>query len=97
MKLMRPALLAGLALAGVAGAAQARTDVHFSVGLGVPAPVYYAPPPVYYAPPPVYYSRPAPVYYQPYYPAATYVYGPVRHKHKRHHRVRVVAAPVYIY
>lgn len=69
---------AGMALALMvgAGAAQARGDVYWSVGVGVPgvvvgagnaAPVYYAPPPpVYYAPPPpVYYAPPRPVYYAP--------------------------------
>ena len=70
----------GLALLVGAGAAQARSDVHWSVGVGVPgvvigagnvAPVYYTPPaPVYYAPPPVVYAPPVyraprPVYYAP--------------------------------
>lgn len=70
----------GLALLGGAGAAQARSDVYWSVGVGVPgvvvgassaAPVYYTPPPVYYTPPPpVYhmppaYRSPRPVYYGP--------------------------------
>lgn len=67
-----------LAAMGFAGAAQARDNVSFSVGIGVPGvavgvtnaypvyqqPVYVQPAPVYYQPAPVYY-RPAPVYYQP--------------------------------
>ncbi|WP_313078896.1 hypothetical protein [Pulveribacter sp.] len=70
----------GLALLVGAGTAQARSDVYWSVGVGVPgvvigagnaAPVYYTPPaPVYYAPPPVVYAPPVyraprPVYYAP--------------------------------
>ena len=96
MKLLRSAFVAGLAVAGLAGAAHAGTDVHLSIGLGVPGPVYVAPAPVYVAPPPpVYYVRPAPVYYE------SYVYTPVypRHKHKhkhKHHRARF-GAPVYVY
>ncbi|SDM40652.1 hypothetical protein SAMN05428957_105230 [Oryzisolibacter propanilivorax] len=76
-----------LALLAGAGAAQARSDVQWSIGVGVPgvvvgasAPGYYTPPaPVYYTPPPpVYYRPPAPVYYAPppvYYrpPAPVYV------------------------
>ena len=69
-----------LALLAGAGAAHARSDVYWSVGVGAPgvalgvgnaAPVYYAPPPpVYYAPPPVMYAPPVyraprPVYYAP--------------------------------
>jgi len=70
--------LAGL---GASGAAQARGDVNWSIGVGVPGVVvgvgngypgyapqaYYAPPaPVYYAPPPpVYYAPARPVYYAP--------------------------------
>lgn len=63
---------AGLALALLAGvgSVQARSDVQWSVGIGVPGVVvgvnspqaYYAPPPVYYAPPAY---RPPPVYYAP--------------------------------
>ncbi|RYF00226.1 MAG: hypothetical protein EOO32_07340, partial [Comamonadaceae bacterium] len=55
---------AGVALALLAGSgvAQARSDVSWSIGVGVPGVVVgagggYAPPPVYYAPPP------RPVYY----------------------------------
>ncbi|MEO8020766.1 hypothetical protein [Polaromonas sp.] len=70
---------AALALAalGFGGAAQARSDVQFSVGVALPGaqigvsnayPVYsqpvYHPQPVYVQPQPVYYP-PRPVYYQP--------------------------------
>jgi hypothetical protein len=86
MKLLRSALLAGLALAA-AGLAQARDNVYWSVGVdaapgvtvGVgnyrPAPVYMAPQPVYIAPAPIY-APPPRVYYQPVYvqPAPVY-YG----------------------
>lgn len=68
----------GLGMLGLASAAQARSDVHFSIGVPVaPAPVYVEPDPVYvqpapvdsvpqpaYAQPPVY-VRPARVYVQP--------------------------------
>jgi hypothetical protein len=69
-----------LALAGLLGsaAAHARSDVQWSISIGVP---FFAPPPVYYAPPPVYYApphpvivRPAPIYYVP------------RHGHPRYYR-----------
>lgn len=104
MKLIRSAFLAGLAMLGLAGAAQAR-DVYWSVGIdaapgvsvGVsnhrqvvvaPAPVYVAPQPVYVPPPRVYYQ---PVY-QPVYvqPAPVYYYGAPRHygHGHRHHRHR---------
>lgn len=101
MKLMRTVFLAGLALLGMAGAAQAR-DVYWSVGVdaapgvsvGVsnhrpvvvaPAPIYVAPAPVYVPPPRVYYQ---PVY-QPVYvqPAPVYYYGPPGHrKHWHKHK-----------
>lgn len=73
---------AGLALAamGFAGSAQARDNVQWSVGVGVPGavvnvgnvgsvyqepiPVYVQPAPVYIQPAPVY-VRPAPVYVRP--------------------------------
>jgi hypothetical protein len=60
-----------LAAAGLFGsaAAHARSDVQWSISIGVP---FFAPPPVYYAPPPVHYApprpvivRPAPIYYAP--------------------------------
>lgn len=60
-------LVAGL---GAVGAAQARSDVSFSIGINVPgayvqqAPVYVHPAPVYVQPGPVY-VQPAPVYVQP--------------------------------
>lgn len=68
-----------LAALALAPAAQARTDVAFSIGVQVPvqsvyvdpAPVYVAPEPVYAAPRAVY-SAPAPVYVQP---RTTYVYA----------------------
>ncbi len=71
----------GLAAALSAGAAQAHTDVRWSVSIGVPAlpvyvqpavaaPVYVEPAPVIYAPPP----PPRPVYVQPA-PAYGYGYG----------------------
>jgi hypothetical protein len=56
---------------GLAQAAQARTDVVFSIGL--PAPAYIEPAPVYVEPAPVYvqprpvYVEPAPVYVTPRY------------------------------
>ncbi|SFB73407.1 PXPV repeat-containing protein [Polaromonas sp. OV174] len=76
IKANRSVILAGAALAisalGFAGAAQARDNVSWSVGVGAPgvavnvgnmAPVYM-PQPVYVQPAPVY-VQPAPVYYQP--------------------------------
>ena len=80
----RSALMAGAAAAlaiaamGFAGAADARDDVSFSVGIGVPGvsfgatnaypvyaqPVYVEPLPVYLQPQPVY-VQPRPVYVQP--------------------------------
>lgn len=62
------AALLSLGLLG-AGAAQARTDVVFSVG--IPAPVYTVPAPVYSAPATVY-SAPAPYYGQRVYGQAVY-------------------------
>jgi len=84
---------------GFAGAAQARDNVSFSVGIAAPGvavgvtnaypvyqqPVYVQPAPVYYQPAPVYY-QPRPVYVRP---APVYVvpqpvyYGP-RHGHGHH-------------
>lgn len=90
-----------LALAGMlgVGVAQARSNVYFSVDVGVPVayprPVYMAPPAVVYAPPPVVYVAP-PVVYSPrqFYvrPGPVYYYGqPVyynverwRHRHHEH-------------
>lgn len=87
--------LALLALAAFASSAvQARSNVHFSIGVNypaypvyvAPAPVYYAPAPVYYAPAPVYYARPAPVYYVR--PAPVYYGGVVYHGHRHGHKHR---------
>ncbi|PUA16963.1 hypothetical protein [Glaciimonas sp. PCH181] len=71
-KIMRIALVGLLATASMlwsATSANARTQVDWSVNIGVPGPAYYPPPPVYYAPPPpVYYAPPPPprpVYVQP--------------------------------
>jgi hypothetical protein len=68
-----------LALAGLLGtaAAHARSDVQWSITLGVP---FFAPPPVYYAPPPVY-LRPAPIYYAPRYAYPGYYRAPVYRGH----------------
>ncbi len=65
---------------GVVTAAQARSDVQFSIGVGLPgiyaapAPIYVEPQPIYVEPQPVY-VRPRPVYVQPGYtvPAEVYV------------------------
>ena len=84
---------AGLAVALLvgAGAAQARSDVNWAVGIAAPGvavgvgngyPAVVAPAPVYYAPPPpVYYAPPPrPVYYAPpqpvYYAPPAYVAPP---------------------
>ena len=78
----------GFALAASAGVAQARDNVNWSIGIGVPGVVvgasngypaygYSAPAPVYYAPAPVYYAPPRPVYYAPpvvYSPPPAYYY-----------------------
>ena len=93
-KVARIGAVASLAVAGLVGvtAAQARDNVSFSLGIGVPgvavgvsnapyyspAPVYYAPQPVYVQPAPVYYNPP-PVYYRPapvYYQPRPVYYGP---------------------
>lgn len=64
------ALAFGLAGLVTTGAAQARSDVHFSIGVQPshvyvqPAPVYAPPQPVYVQPRPVY-VQPQPVYVQP--------------------------------
>lgn len=78
--------LAGL---GASGVAQARSDVTWSIGIGVPGVVVgngyqgysgYAPPPYYPPPRPVYYAPPPPVYYAPpppvYYAPRPVYYGP---------------------
>jgi hypothetical protein len=56
-----------LGLLGAASAAQARTDVYFSLGVPVytaPAPVYVQPQPVYVDPAPAYVA-PAPIFVRP--------------------------------
>lgn len=67
----------------VMGAVSVQAGVHFSFGIGIPAPVVVAPapvyvvpaPPVYFAPPrPVYVAPPPPVYYAP--PRPVYVAPP---------------------
>ena len=96
-----PVVLGVLALAALsfAGAANARDNVTFSVGIGLPGvvlgatnayPVYSQPQPVYVQPAPVYYPAapifypPAPVYYQQ---APAYYSRPP---------VYVVPQPVYV-
>ena len=76
MKTIQGLVLAGtlaIGTLGFAGAAQARDNVYWSLGVGAPGvavgvgnapPVVYAPPPVYVAPPPVY-VQPRPVYMAP--------------------------------
>lgn len=78
IKANRSAALVGaaalaVAAMGFAGAAQARDNVYWSVGVGSPGvamnvgnayPVYVEPQPVYIQPAPVYY-QPQPVYVQP--------------------------------
>lgn len=86
----------GVALAASAGVAQARDNVNWSIGIGVPGVVvgasnsyypgyaYRAPAPVYYAPPPpVYYAPPRPVYYAP-----PVVYSPPPYYGGRYYRDR---------
>ncbi len=101
----RSAVLAGaaatLAIAAMsfAGAAQARDNVYWSVGVGTPGavvtvgnarpiyqqPVYVQQQPVYVAPAPVYY-QPAPVYYHA--PPVVYAPQPVYYErpYRRHGR-----------
>ena len=95
------AVALGALIAG--SAAQARTDVHVSVGVPVapayvhPAPAYVHPAPVYVQPRPVYvqpapaYVRPAPVYVQP---APVYVHP--RPVYVQPRPVYVQPAPVYV-
>lgn len=86
MKLKLSQALAVVALAGLAGAAQARDDVYWSVGIdaapgvsigvGNTRPVYVAPAPVYVAPAPVYVApRPVVIAPQPVYYAAPVYYS----------------------
>lgn len=98
--------VATVALAGLggSGAAQARSDVSWSIGVGVPGvvvtgsngyggyapPAYYAPPPpVYYAPPPpVYYAPARPIYYAPPVVVRPPAYGYYGGGYRHHHRHR---------
>lgn len=78
--------LMGAAALGFSAAAQARGDVHWSVGIGSPgisvgvgSGVGYYPPQPVYAPPPVVYRGPQPVYMAPpvyYQPPPRVVYQP---------------------
>lgn len=77
-KTMRFAIPTALVLAAAltAGAAQARTDVQWSVTIGAPVypaygSVYVQPRPVYVAPAPVYYHQPVPVHRAPRYHGQT--------------------------
>ena len=97
------ATLAAAAM-GFAGAAQARDNVNWSVGVGIPGavvnvgnvgsvypqPVYVQPQPVYIQPQPVY-VQPAPRYYQP---EPVYVQPAPRYYQPR--PVFVRPAPVYL-
>ncbi|MEO5797550.1 MAG: hypothetical protein ABIP34_22215 [Rhodoferax sp.] len=69
MKFQRFMFAAVLAISalGAASVAQARSDVSWSIGIGVPGVQVYGgnPQPVYVQPAPVYYQQPAQVYYQP--------------------------------
>ncbi|MBC7681967.1 MAG: hypothetical protein H7172_06505 [Ferruginibacter sp.] len=69
MKFQRSLFAAVLAISalGAASLAQARSDVSWSIGIGIPGVQVYggAPQPLYVQPAPVYYQQPAPVYYQP--------------------------------
>lgn len=76
MKFQRAIFTAVLAVSalGAASVAQARSDVSWSIGIGLPGvqvyggapqPVYVQPAPVYYQPPPQVVYRPAPVYVRP--------------------------------
>jgi hypothetical protein len=77
-KFIATAVLA-LGALGAVTAAQARSDVFFSIGVQAPGmyveqqPVYVQPQPVYVQPEPVY-VRPQPVYGSPYYSAPAQVY-----------------------
>jgi len=98
VKANRSAILAGAAAAlafaamSFAGAAQARDNVQWSIGVGTPGAVvnvgsgYQRPQPVYVQPAPVY-VQPAPVYIkpQPVYLQAEPVYYGRPHRHHRRH------------
>lgn len=88
--------LAAVALISLSGAAAANDRVHFSLSIGVPAPmVAYAPPPVvYYPQTPIYQTYPAYPVSRVYSPAPSYgyyaprpvrdYYGPSRGHGQRH-------------
>ena len=94
LSLAKPLLAGAIGLAALAAvpAAQARSDVQFSIGIGVPygyvqpAPVYVQPAPVYVQPQPVY-VQPEPVYIvpRPAYYGQGYYYG---HRHGHRHGLR---------
>jgi hypothetical protein len=94
MKKLFVIALAAASCALATGAANARTNVSWAIGINAapigvavsngpiyaPAPVYYEPAPVYYQPAPVYYE-PAPVYVEPapVYVQPRAVYRPARY------------------
>lgn len=88
ISIARPLLAGAIGLAALAAvpAAQARSDVYFSIGINAPygyvepAPVYVVPQPVYVQPAPVY-VQPEPVYVVP---GRPYGHG----YHHGHHRGR---------
>ena len=91
-----------LATFGFCGAANARDNVSFSVGVGLPGvqvgnmnayPVYNQPQPVYVQPQPVY-VQPQPVYVQP---APAYAPRPVYYGQPAYYGQPVYAAPQPIY
>ncbi|MFY9509615.1 MAG: hypothetical protein WAQ05_01400 [Rubrivivax sp.] len=77
MNVLKPLIATAAIAAGAlgAGAAQARTDVHWSVNVGLPLPMVVAPAPVYVQPAPVYVA-PAQVYRVA--PQRMYHHGPPR-------------------
>jgi hypothetical protein len=93
-----PRLLGAVVLAisalGAASVAQARSDVSWSIGIGLPGVQVYggAPQPIYVQPAPVYYQPPSPVYYQP--PPPVY-YQPAPPVYYQPEPVYVRPAPVY--
>jgi hypothetical protein len=82
LSIAKPLLAGAVGLAALAAvpAAQARSDVHFSIGFSAPIG-YVQPAPVYVQPQPVY-VQPAPVYVQP---APVYVYPHHGYHGQRHH------------
>ena len=100
-----------IAALGFAGAAQARDDVFWSVGIGSPGvavnvgnafpvyvqpqPVYVQPAPVYVQPAPVYYPRPVYVQPQPVYVQPAPVYYGRPHGWHKHHGGYYAQGPGY--